>query len=48
MTGEAPAYVGAVERVLSLVTDRIIAVSSGLPHYPDPGPDRAALLKAIA
>ena len=28
--------------------DRIIAASSGLPQYPDPGPDRAALLKAIA
>jgi glycosyltransferase involved in cell wall biosynthesis len=27
MTGEAPAYVGAVERVLSRITDRIIAVS---------------------
>jgi 2-polyprenyl-6-methoxyphenol hydroxylase-like FAD-dependent oxidoreductase len=28
--------------------DRIIAASAGLPQYPDPGPDRAALLKAIA
>jgi glycosyltransferase involved in cell wall biosynthesis len=27
MTGEAPAYVGAVERVLSKLTDRVIAVS---------------------
>ena len=28
--------------------DRIIAASAGLPQYPDPGPDRAALLQAIA
>jgi 2-polyprenyl-6-methoxyphenol hydroxylase-like FAD-dependent oxidoreductase len=28
--------------------DRIIAVSAGLPQYPDPGPDRAGLLQAIA
>ena len=28
--------------------DRIIAASAGLPQYPDPGPDRAALLTAIA
>ena len=28
--------------------DRIIAASAGLPQYPDPGPDRAALLKPIA
>jgi 2-polyprenyl-6-methoxyphenol hydroxylase-like FAD-dependent oxidoreductase len=28
--------------------DRIIAVSSGMPQYPDPGPDRAALLKVTA
>jgi 2-polyprenyl-6-methoxyphenol hydroxylase-like FAD-dependent oxidoreductase len=28
--------------------DRIIAASAGLPQYPDPGPDRTALLQAIA
>jgi 2-polyprenyl-6-methoxyphenol hydroxylase-like FAD-dependent oxidoreductase len=28
--------------------DRIIAAAAGLPQYPDPGPDRAALLKATA
>jgi flavin-dependent dehydrogenase len=28
--------------------ERIIAASAGLPQYPDPGPDRAALLQAIA
>jgi 2-polyprenyl-6-methoxyphenol hydroxylase-like FAD-dependent oxidoreductase len=28
--------------------DRILAAAAGQPQYPDPGPDRAALLKAIA
>ncbi len=37
-----------VELATPGLLDRIIATSAGLPRYPEPGPDRAALLQAIA